>query len=371
MLLVPFLAAAPALNVHAHSDGSHQIIYFHGNGCPHCAVVDRWLEENDIWSQYSIDDREIYDNPANAQYFNEVMGNLGIPLQERGVPAMVFGEKIIGGDKPIIEGFEAAATEFFSASSDLETNGNDQGHEESTELIATDRDSDPEAKSDSELSLWVIISASLVDAINPCAFAVLIILLSTVAAKKDKRKSLQSGLAFTGAIFISYMLMGLGLYSAVNAAGITEGITVFAGVLAIMLGLFNLKDFLWYGKLFKVEVPEAWRPKMKALITSITKPSTAFLIGFAVSLFLLPCTSGPYIVVLGLLAENPLDMLAIFYLLLYNLIFVSPMLALTWVAYKGADIQKLEYYRQANLERLHLIAGLILLGLGLYILFLY
>jgi len=57
--------------------------------------------------------------------------------------------------------------------------------------------------------------------------------------------------------------------------------------------------------------------------------------------------------------------------LLYNLIFVSPMLILTWVAFKGADIQKLEYYRLANLERLHLIAGLILVSLGAYILLWY
>jgi len=355
--LLPVLSVLPV----AAEQEARSIIYFHGNGCPHCAKVDQWLEDNDLWSKYPIDDREIYDSPDNAKYFNQVLGDLGVPLRERGVPTMVLGEFTLSGDKPIIEGFIEAAGEFIATGS-----------------VSVPADGDKTALKDdndeggsSELSLWVVISASLVDAINPCAFAVLIILLSTVAAKKDKRKSLYSGLAFTAAIFISYMLMGIGLYSAINAAGITEAITVFAGVLAVVLGLFNLKDFLWYGKLFKVEVPSAWRPKMKQLITSITKPSTAFLIGFAVSLFLLPCTSGPYIVVLGLLAENPLDVRALFYLLLYNLIFISPMLALTAVAYRGASIEKLEYYRQANLERLHLIAGIILISLGAYILLWY
>jgi hypothetical protein len=40
-----------------------------------------------------------------------------------------------------------------------------------------------------------------------------------------------------------------------------------------------------------MEVPEAWRPKMRKLIKGVTTPYGAFGIGVLISLFLLPCTS--------------------------------------------------------------------------------
>ena len=86
----------------------------------------------------------------------------------------------------------------------------------------------------------------------------------------------------------------------------------------------------------------SWRPKLQGLIKSVTSPLGAFLIGFLVSLFLLPCTSGPYIVILGMLAERAQRVQAIMYLILYNAIFVSPMILISWLVYKGLDPKKVE-----------------------------
>lgn len=352
LVTIGFLATTTSpYEVQAASEEA-RIVYFHGVGCPHCAVVDEWLDTEDIWDEYPIDDREVYNNPLNAVYYNEVMGELGVPLSERGVPSMVIGNDLLIGDQPIIANFEVIADEYLLA---LEA-------EKEVEPVAE------AVNSEEELSFWVIVGASLVDAINPCAFAVLIILLSTIVMKKDKKIALLSGLSFSAAIFISYVLMGLGLYSAINAVGVADKITTVVGILAIILGLLNIKDFFWYGKGTLIEVPRSWRPKMRGIISRATSPLGAFFIAFLVSLFLLPCTSGPYVVVLGLLAQNPLDAQAIFYLVLYNLIFVSPMVIITISAYRGLDIDKLEYHRQANLERLHLIAGLILIALGVLVL---
>jgi cytochrome c biogenesis protein CcdA len=118
-----------------------------------------------------------------------------------------------------------------------------------------------------------------------------------------------------------------------------------------------------------MEVPVSWRPRMKKLIASVTSVPGAFVIGFAVSLFLLPCTSGPYIVILGLLAKEVTRMTGIWYLLLYNLIFILPMLAITYIVYKGiSTTEKLERIRQSKLRILHLIAGLIIIGIGIVML---
>ncbi len=197
----------------------------------------------------------------------------------------------------------------------------------------------------------------------------MIILLTTILLKRNKKTALLSGFSFSLAIFISYVLMGLGLYGAISAAGISDLITNIVGILALILGVLNLKDYFWYGKITLIEVPRKWRPAMIGLIQKTTNPIGVFFVGLIVSLFLLPCTSGPYIVVLGLLAQNPLDAQAIGYLILYNLIFVSPMILITIAAYNGLNVEKLEKTRKNNLRLLHLIAGFILVSLGLYVLF--
>ena len=118
-----------------------------------------------------------------------------------------------------------------------------------------------------------------------------------------------------------------------------------------------------------MEVPQSWRPKMKSLIKSITSPVGAFFVGFVISLFLLPCTSGPYIVILGMLSQEEVFMSAFFWLLLYNAIFILPMIIITLAVYKGLNPQKLEKERQKKLRLLHLIAGILMLGIGAVILF--
>ena len=361
LLGVVFLVLVAAINYSLTSksyvsaiNDEKVITYFHGEGCPHCAEVDSWMDSRDIEKKYPIDNREIYNNGNNATFFNEMMDRLAVPLDQRGVPAVVIGDTVLVGDKSIIDNFKKDADKY------LNTTDTKVGDD-------VTRNTTPYSKE--KLTIWVLVSASLVDAINPCAFAVLIILLTTILLKRNKKTALLSGFSFSLAIFISYVLMGLGLYGAISAAGISDLITNIVGILALILGVLNLKDYFWYGKITLIEVPRKWRPAMIGLIQKTTNPIGVFFVGLIVSLFLLPCTSGPYIVVLGLLAQNPLDAQAIGYLILYNLIFVSPMILITIAAYNGLNVEKLEKTRKNNLRLLHLIAGCILVSLGLYVLF--
>jgi len=101
---------------------------------------------------------------------------------------------------------------------------------------------------------------------------------------------------------------------------------------------------------------------MKKIINNATSPLGAFLVGFIVSLFELPCTGGPYIVILGLLAKEATKTIGIMYLLLYNLIFVTPLIILSIIIYKGlSTTEKLEKIRQEKIKILHLIAGILML----------
>ncbi len=330
------------------------ILFFYGQGCPHCAKVEDYFNQINAFDNYPLVKKEIYFNRENAALFNTILDQNNIPLNERGVPTLVLGSQIISGDQPIISQFSVAAEQYLNE--DTQATDNNQ----------TIENSDITKES---VSLWLIISAALVDAINPCAFAVLLILLTTVLAQKSSRaKVLTSGFAFTLAIFVSYLLMGLGVYTALASVETTNIITLAVGLLAIILGLFNLKDWLWYGKTAPMEVPMSWRPKMAKVIEKVTSPAGAIAAGLLVSLFLLPCTSGPYIVILGLLSENPGNLGLLTYLFIYNIVFVLPMIIITFAVAYGLKIDTIARLREQYIDKLHLIAGVILVGLGIFVL---
>lgn len=227
-----------------------------------------------------------------------------------------------------------------------------------------------------------VVGAAAVDSINPCALAILILLMASMllaeeepgaeqSESKKRRRTLLTGLSFILAIFLAYFLIGFSIFNLIRNCTLpySDYFYKIVGSIAIIVGLFNLKDYFWYGKGFLMEVPLSWRPKMKSLIRRIASPTGAFIIGLLVSLFLLPCTSGPYIVIIGMLAAKKIATLkAVSYLVLHNVVFVLPMLAMVFIIHFGLSAEKAEEWRKQKLRLLHLIAGVILIGLGIAIL---
>lgn len=214
-----------------------------------------------------------------------------------------------------------------------------------------------------------ITSLALVDAINPCALAVMaIVLTSLLLSNPEKRRNvLLGGLSFTLAVYLLYFLYGIGLTSVFNLlAPIAPIVIKGIGVFAIILGILNLKDFFVYkpGGL-ATEMPLKFRPRMKIWVKRITSPKGAFVIGILVTGFLLPCTIGPYIVASGILSE--LSFIARMpWLLYYNFIFVLPMLVITFVIYFGVTtVERISGWKEKNIHYLHLVEGLILVALGI------
>ncbi len=220
------------------------------------------------------------------------------------------------------------------------------------------------------LTPLAVVCGAALDAINPCEFAILILLMASMLFNEDsnRKKALWTGLAFVLAIFIAYFLMGVGLFEAIRTYTLSFSGYFYkiVAILAIILGLLNIKDYFWYGGGgFLMEVPQRWRPKMKALVRGITNPVGGFLIGLVVSLFLLPCTSGPYIVILGMLAAKTTFLKALLYLVAYNVIFIAPMLLIVFLIYYGLSPEKAEDWRKQKLRLLHLVAGVVLVALGI------
>jgi len=223
-----------------------------------------------------------------------------------------------------------------------------------------------------KLTLPKILSLSAVDAVNPCALAVLVLMLTVILAYNpgNKRKVLLAGLVFTASIFIMYFLYGLLI---VRFFQIIQALTLIRlwlykilGGVAIILGFFNIMDFIKYkpGRI-GTEMPLFLRPKVKKIISQITSPKGAFGVGIFVTLFLLPCTIGPYIICGGILCS--FGLLEVFpWLLLYNLIFILPMLVIVGLIYWGLKrVEDVSGWKDKNIKYLHLIAGIIMASLGI------
>lgn len=219
--------------------------------------------------------------------------------------------------------------------------------------------------------LLILLPAAIADSINPCAFAILFVILSSVLSGGGSHKRvLLTGMAFTMSIFVSYYLMGIGLYKAFAFSWQADLLKIIAASVAILIWLANIKDYLWFWKVFTMEMPVSLKMKSKVWLKKIHSPLWAFFIGILISLFLLPCTGGPYLTILTYLASESatINLAGYMYLLIYNLVFITPFVVITLLVSLGsADVAMLKEYRETYKQEIHLAVWLLMLGLGLYL----
>ena len=229
-----------------------------------------------------------------------------------------------------------------------------------------------------------ITSLALVNSINPCQIAMLVLVLITILTeneeisefehKRNKKKVLLVGFTFTLAVFLAYLFYGMILVQLFNtftnslkenSVWIKDGFAI----LAMIIGALKIKDYFMYkpGN-FGTEMPLILRPRARIWIKRITSPIGAFFIGFIITLFLAPCTITPLLVAseslsrLGLIGALP-------WLLYFNFIVVLPLFVITLIVYAGfTTAESVSQWKERNIKRMHLIAGLLLFGIGLVLL---
>lgn len=180
-----------------------------------------------------------------------------------------------------------------------------------------------------------------------------------------RRRAFLSGMAFIASVFISYYALGFGVFAAVSSTKASSQILLALGIFIIFLGAWNFKDYFCYEIGYNVEIPRSWRPRLKRLLGAVTSPWGAFAAGFLVCLFELPCTGGPYLFILGLLADRNTRTEAAFLLLYYNFIFVLPLIIINCMVFWGAAmLEKVGSWKEKYVRHLHLFAGLVLITLG-------
>jgi cytochrome c biogenesis protein CcdA/glutaredoxin len=226
------------------------------------------------------------------------------------------------------------------------------------------------------ISIPKILGLALADSINPCAISVLLLMLIAITTynPKDRKQILFSAGAFILAVIVMYMIYG---FLIIKAFQFLQSITFIKtylykglGVAALILGILEIKDYIKYkpGSV-ATEMPLILRPKVQNVISKITSPLGAFTLGLFVTLFLLPCTIGPYVILGGMLST--LDYLkASPYLLVYNLIFVLPMIAISLVVFFGTKkINDISDWKDKNVRIFHLISGILMTILAIIMIF--
>jgi cytochrome c biogenesis protein CcdA len=223
------------------------------------------------------------------------------------------------------------------------------------------------------LSLPIIIGTALIDSINPCVIGVLLVMLTVLLQAGEKRKVLVHGLAYTAGVYITYLVGGITLLSIFNAIRslvfVSQVLYGVIGAFVIIAGFLEVKDYFWYGRWFSLAIPKRFISYVESKVsTTHTSIYAALSFGAVITLVELPCTGAPYLAILTLMSQGGLTYLTgMPLLLLYNLVFVLPLLVIIWLVYSGFAIKHLEGWKQEHRGFMRLVIGLALLAVGVWI----
>lgn len=214
-------------------------------------------------------------------------------------------------------------------------------------------------------TLGLVVGSAAIDSINPCAIGVLILMISVIMGQKKRvsRMLLLGGL-YIFAIFLTYLLAGFGLlYFLANIPlYVTEYLSIAVGLMIIVFGIFEIKDYFWYGRGFSLGIPPQFIDTIHRLSKNVTVPGV-ILMGAFVAGVELPCTGAPYLAIITILSLN-FDFTAFLLLLLYNVIFVAPLIFILVLVACGVQLKSVDNWKQDSKGMMRLLIGLLLAGLG-------
>lgn len=216
--------------------------------------------------------------------------------------------------------------------------------------------------------LSAVIISGFLDGLNPCAFAILLFLVAFIFMLKKSRLSvLKYSLVYIGAIYLTYLLIGLGIWKAVLFTSTPHFMAKVGSTLVIVLGTINILNYFFPKFPISLRISMPGRQKILELMHKGTLPSTLVL-GILVGFCTFPCSGGIYVAIVTLLAVKTTFILGFVYLLIYNLMFVLPLFILLALAGNRMTVEKLTNLEEQNEPRMRLIYGLTMIATGVVIL---
>ena len=227
-----------------------------------------------------------------------------------------------------------------------------------------------------------VAGAGLLDGINPCAFATIVFFISYMSlVGRGRKEMLAAGGAFAAAVFVTYLLLGMGLLkflSFLNEFSIlAKCVYLLAAIGTFALAFLSLYDAYKakQGKVKEItlQLPKSLKQRIHRVIREQTRTSGviigAVVIGFAVSALELVCTGQVYLpTITFVMGVEGMRSHALAYLILYNLMFIVPLLVVFGSVYWGATSMQLGGVLQRHLMPVKVGTGVLLFGLGIWLL---
>ncbi len=347
-----------------------KMYFFHSNTCPHCQKAKPFIAELDAkYKWLKVFSYELSGNRENAQKFSELSKLVGKNISS--VPAFSFCNRMEVGYNSDITTGKHLQDLLQACYEDIRDN------ESSVEKIDTESPSSESfaipiiggfVVGDYALPVITVIIAGL-DAFNPCAFFVLLFLLSLMVHAKSRSRMLLIGgvfVFFSGLIYFMFMSAWLNVFF---IFGEIQLVTMVAGMVAIIFSLVNIKDYFWFKKGISLSISEKAKPglyqRTRKLLSATNIGAVLFgtvLLAIAANSYELLCTAGFPMVYTRILTLSKLTNTAYYlYLVLYNIVYVIPLLIIVLVFVYRFNSRKLS---EAEGRILKLLSGYMMVLLG-------
>ena len=363
--------------------------FFYSETCPYCADAQRFLPGLGLSRPWlKVESYEITQSQENRALFADFA--LALDEEVLGVPAFfICGQMIVGFDEVSGTGamladvadycHELLSQDLPGAGAQAETSAPQVAAPEATvPEVAVPEVPAPEVAlplfgslDATQLSLPVLtLVLGGVDAFNPCAFFVLLFLLSLLVHAHSRRRMLLIGgifVVFSGLLYFLFMAAWLHLFLVLEGI---RAVTLVAGFVACALAVVNVKDFFLAGRVPSLAIPEGRKAglfaRMRGLLAADSLPALltgTVVLALAANTYELLCSSGFPLVYTRALTLNDLSTAGYYlYLAFYNLVYVLPLLVIVGVFTFTLGSRKLS---DSEGRVLKLLSGLMMLGLGL------
>jgi thiol-disulfide isomerase/thioredoxin len=356
------------------------VYFFWGEGCPHCEAQMPFMKSLEAkYPELKVVYLETWYNKTNAELF--VSMAKAYKASASGVPATFIGDKppVIGYideastgkeiENRIIECIDDGCINPIDKLNSLPIVENISNLNQSINIPVIGTIDAGEVS----LPLFTVIIAGL-DSFNPCAFFVLLFLLSLLVYAGSRKRMLFVGgifIFFSGLIYFLFMAAWLNIFL---WTGEILWITMGAGLIAVIIALINIKDFFFFKKGVSLSISEKAKPKLFSRMRNLIRESSiwSLILGTVVlavvaNTYELLCTAGFPMVFTRMLTLNNLSTASYYlYLILYNLVYIIPLAIIVGVFTYTLGSRKLA---EQEGKVLKLTSGVMMLMLGLALLF--
>ena len=382
LVLAPLLpGSAPAATGTPPAD-VQRIEVFVREGCPHCAKAEEFLAQlQKERPALSIVIRDVQKEPAALDRLKELAERTGTATVR--VPAIYVGGQVIVGFSP-----EAGTDALVRGALDGKRAGAQAGTAgtcEAEESLACPKG--PGGVAEEEFAVTVFdrtitladvglpaftLAMGLLDGFNPCSMWVLLLMISLLAPLNDRRRMLAIGGTFVliqGVAYFVFMAAWLNMFLLI---GMSRGVTLVVAAIAIIAGLVNLKDFVAFGRGFSLSIPDKAKPgiysRMRGLLHAPTMAAAVFgaaVLAVLVQIVEFMCTSGFPALFTRILTLRDLPSASYYgYMLLYNAAYMLDDIVVLSI---GVALLSRHRLQEREGRILKLISGLVMVGLGVYL----